>query len=110
MNNIKRPPPWRRPDGAKTLPQRRLLGDLAVCLGVLPAEALHASSRIHQPLLAGKERVANRADFYVNVALVGRTGLKVVSAGAKHPHRGIIRMNLFLGHRLIKTFPAIFLL
>ena len=68
------------------------------CLGILAAEPLHAASRVHQPLFAGKERVANRADFHVDVALVGRTGLKVVSAGAKHTHRGVIGMNLFLGH------------
>ena len=70
----------------------------AVGLGVLAAEALDASRCIHQALLAGEERVAVRADFHVDVALVGRTGLKVVSAGAHHPHRGVIGMNLFLGH------------
>jgi hypothetical protein len=29
---------------------------------------------------------------------VGRTGLKVVSAGADDPHRRVIGMNLFLWH------------
>ena len=67
-------------------------------LGVLPAEALHASGSVDQPLLAGEERVANRANFYVDVALVGRTGLKVAPACAYDPHSGIIRVNLFLGH------------
>ena len=67
-------------------------------LGILPTEALHAPSRIHQPLFTGKERMANRANFHVNVALVGRTSLKIVSAGAHHPHRVVIGMNLFLGH------------
>jgi hypothetical protein len=61
-------------------------------------------------LFAGIERVANRADFHVNVALVGRTGLKTVSAGALNLHCGVIGMNLFLGHRSEQTFPAMLLL
>ncbi len=81
----------------------------SVGLGILAAEALHAACCVHQALLAGKERVANRADFHVNVALVGRTGLKMVSAGAHHLHRGVIGMNLFLGHLSRQTFPAMFL-
>ena len=51
-------------------------------LGILAAEALHTACGIDKPLFAGEERMANRADFHVNVALVGRTGLKVVSASA----------------------------
>jgi hypothetical protein len=31
---------------------------------------------------------------------VGRTGLKIVSAGAHNPHGGVIGMDLFLGHLL----------
>jgi hypothetical protein len=30
---------------------------------------------------------------------VGRPRLKIVSAGAQNPHRSVIGMNLFLGHR-----------
>jgi hypothetical protein len=30
---------------------------------------------------------------------VGRTGLKMISAGALDLHRGVVGMNLFLGHR-----------
>jgi len=71
----------------------------SVGLGKLAAEALHAARRVHQALFAGKERMANRADFHVYVALVGRTGLKMVPAGALDLHRGVIGMNLFLGHR-----------
>jgi len=80
----------------------RLLGccrcHCAVGFGVLAAEALDAARRVHQTLFAGKERVANRTDFHVNVALVGRTGLKVVSAGALDMHRVVFGMNLFLWH------------
>ena len=76
---------------------RCFLGSIG--LGKLATEALHAACRVHQALLAGKERVANRADFHVYVALVGRTGLKMVPAGAFDLHRGVVGMNLFLGHR-----------
>ena len=69
-----------------------------VALCVLPPEPLHASRRVDQPLFARKERVANRANFHMNVALVGRPRFKTASAGAHHPHRGVIGMNLFLGH------------
>jgi len=82
----------------------------SVGLGKLAAEALHTACRVYQALLAGKERVANRADFHVYVALVGRTGLKIVSAGALHAHRGVVGMNLFLGHLSRQTFPAMSLL
>ncbi len=74
-------------------------------LGVFAAEPLDATCCIHQSLLAGEERVACRADFHVNVALVGRTGLKIVSAGAHHPHRGIIGMNLFFSLGIAKDRP-----
>ena len=91
----------------------RLLGGCcflgSVGLGKLAAEALHAACRVYQALLAGKERVANRADFHVYVALVGRTGLEVVATGALDVHRGVVGMNLFLGHRGRQTFPAILL-
>ena len=79
----------------------RLLGRrrrLRVGLRVLAAEPLYAACCVNQPLLAGEERVASRADFHVYVALMGRTSLKVVSARAQNPHRGIVRVNLFLGH------------
>src|SRR5271165_4942799 len=51
-------------------------------LGVFAAEAFHASGRIHQFLLAGEKRVAVRADFHVNIALMGGPGSKTVAAGA----------------------------
>jgi hypothetical protein len=39
---------------------------------------------------------------------VGRTRFEVASAGAHYLHRGVIGMNLFLGHLVnLKTFPAI---
>ena len=70
----------------------------SVGLGKLAAEAFYAACRVYQALFAGKERVANRADFHVYVALMGRTGLKMVPASALDLHRGVVGMNLFLGH------------
>src|SRR6266404_2272782 len=43
----------------------RCFGLAGIGLGVFAAEALDASGSIHQLLLAGKERVAVRADFQV---------------------------------------------
>jgi hypothetical protein len=50
--------------------------------GVLAAEALDASGGVHELLLAGEKWMASRADFNVNVALVSRTGRKVVTTRA----------------------------
>src|SRR5215469_14118124 len=91
LPNKRGPPPWRRPDLSAIVPllcRRRL-----ACLGVLAAEPLHTSCRVYQTLFTGKERVAVGADFNVNVALVGRPGLEIVSAGANNPHRGVIWMD-----------------
>src|SRR6266576_6125620 len=41
-------------------------------LGVLATEALNAAGGVHQLLLAGEERMAIRANFYPDVALMGR--------------------------------------
>ena len=76
---------------------------------VLAAEALDAACRIHQLLLAGEERMAIRADFYVNIALMGRTGREVVTARANNPNFVIVWMNTLLWHDSIKPFPAILL-
>ena len=76
---------------------------------VLAAEALDAACRIDQLLLARKERVASGADFYVDIALVGRTGRKVVAARAHNPDFVIVWMNPLLWHDSIKPFPAILL-
>ena len=70
-----------------------------VALGILAAEALYAACSVYQALLAGKEWVANRADFHVNVALVSGPRFKTAAAGAHDLHGGVVGMNLFLGHR-----------
>ena len=62
-------------------------------LGVLPAESLHAAGSIDQLLLAGKEWMAARADFYADVALMRRPGGKRVAARAMHTDFVIRGMN-----------------
>ncbi len=61
-------------------------GLTGVRLRELPAEPLHATGRIDQLLLTGKERVAGRADFQVDVALVRR----LVSKCEPHAHFTVI--------------------
>src|SRR3989442_12444851 len=69
-------------------------------LGVLPAESLHAAGGIHKLLFAGKEWMAIRADFYVDVALVRRASGKAVAAGAHDADFVISGMNSwFHGYR-----------
>src|SRR5882672_11861169 len=62
-------------------------------LGVLAAEALDTSGGIHQLLFSGKKRMASRAYFYGDVALVGRPRHKRVAARAMHAHFVISGMN-----------------
>src|SRR5580700_4225712 len=70
---------------------RRSRGSLF--LRVLAAEALHTPSGVHQLLLAGKERMAGRADFNTDVALMSRPRDKCVAARAMHAHFVVCRMN-----------------
>src|SRR5580658_5857662 len=78
----------------KDLVLRRRLGGLGRrVLGVLAAEALHSSGSIHQLLLARKERMAGRADFYADITLVGGPGNKRIAARAMHAHFVISGMN-----------------
>ena len=57
-------------------------GLLGVGRGELAAEAVDTASRVHQLLLPGEERVAGRADFDDDVALVCGARLEGGSAGA----------------------------
>src|SRR4051812_10254747 len=70
---------------------RALFG--SVRLRVLTVKALDAAGRIYQLLFPGEERVAVRADFQADVALVGRTGSKHVAARAMHAHFVIRGVN-----------------
>src|SRR3954463_3864338 len=64
-----------------------------VRLRVLAVKALDAAGRIYQLLFAGEERVAIRADFQPDVALVGGTGSEHVAARAMHAHFVIRGVN-----------------
>ena len=64
-------------------------GFLAIAL----VEPIHASSGIDQLLLTGKERVASRADFDVQVAFFGRASLKGLAASAANGNFYVFRMN-----------------
>jgi hypothetical protein len=74
------------------------LGLLGVGRGKLAAEAVDTAGRVHQLLLAGKERVAGSADFDDDVALVCRTRVELVTAGALHVRRFVLGMNSSLRH------------
>jgi hypothetical protein len=64
-----------------------------IALGVLPAEALHATGGVHEFLFPGKEGVASGADFYADVALMGGAGDECVSASAMYPYLTVLWMN-----------------
>src|ERR1051326_5098991 len=49
---------------------------------VLLLEPVNAPRRVYQLLPAGEERMARRADFHSDIALVGRAGLEGMSARA----------------------------
>jgi len=80
------------------LEQNLLLGRFGLCgvalrgvtLGVFAAEALDPPRGVQQFLLAGEERMARRADFYVDVAVMGRAGDKAVAAGAVYAHFAVL--------------------
>ena len=65
----------------------------SVGLGVLAAEALDSAGSVQQFLLASKERMASRADFYVDVATMRRARDEGISTGAMHPYFVVVRMN-----------------
>ena len=78
------PAPFQKPSQAVLLFRR--LG-----LSVLAAEALHTSSRIQHLLLAGKERMAVRANFYVESPRCVDRVVKLL------PHAHSTRMSLYAG-------------
>ena len=74
------------------------LGLLGIRRGELATEALDAAGGVDQLLLAGEERVAGRADFNDDRALVGRTRVELVAAGALYVRIGVSGMNSCLWH------------
>src|SRR5579872_823367 len=82
----------------------RTLGLGCFFLGVLPAETLHAAGGVHELLLAGEERMAIGADFYVDVTLVSRARSKVVAARAHDADFVVSGMNGCF-HDLLTSVP-----
>jgi hypothetical protein len=71
-----------------------LLCGLSGTASVTLVKAVNASGRIDQLLLAGKERVAGRANFYVKFFAHGRTRLKAAAAGTCDRDLVVIRMYI----------------
>ena len=74
------------------------LGLLRIGRGELATEALDTAGGVDQLLLAGKERVAGRADFDHDRALVGRTCVELVSTRALHVGLFILGLNRSFRH------------
>jgi hypothetical protein len=62
-------------------------------LAVALVEAIDASRGIDQLLFAGEERVASRANFDVQVALLGRAGLECLAASAGNSYIDVFWVN-----------------
>ena len=62
-------------------------------LAISPVEPIHAAGGIDQFLLAGKERMAGRANLDVEIAFARRTGFKSLATGAGHGDLFIFRVN-----------------
>src|SRR5579884_1967838 len=73
--------------GSSALAAARLTGALQATL-----EALDATTRVHELLLAGVERMALRADLDVQLGL-RRAGLERVSARARHGGEDVLGMD-----------------
>src|SRR5215469_14851461 len=62
---------------------------------ILPLEALHAASAVHQLLLAGEKRVAVRANLKVqDVPFVSGTGFECAAAGTSDGYFMVGGMNI----------------
>jgi len=62
-------------------------------LAVATIESIDATRGVNQLLLAGEKRMASRTNFYVQIALLGRTCLKTFAARASYRDFAIFRMN-----------------
>ena len=78
-------------------------------LAITTIESINASRSINQLLLAGEKRMASRTNFYVQIALFGRTRLKRFAARACHSDFSIFRMNsrFHFAITLLLTFPLL---
>jgi hypothetical protein len=62
-------------------------------LAIALVEAINASGGIDQLLFAGKEGVASRANFDVQVALLGGAGLECLAASAANGYIDVFWVN-----------------
>ena len=62
-------------------------------LAIALVEAIDASRGIDQLLFTGEERVASRANFDVQVALLGRAGLECLAASAGNSYIDVFWVN-----------------
>ena len=78
-------------------------------LAIAPIESIDAPRGINQLLLAGEKWMASRTNFYVQIALFGRTRLKRFAARACHGDFSIFRMNsrFHFAITLLLTFPLL---
>ncbi len=75
-------------------------------LGILAAEAFYAAGGVQQFLLAGKERMAIRADFYVDVAAMSRARAKAMATRTHDANFVISGMNSCF-HDLLPLYRTI---
>jgi len=68
--------------------------------GIALTEFVHPSCGIHDFLLAGKERVAGGANFYMQLLTQGGAGSEFVAATTDHFDFGVFRMNIRFHDRL----------
>ena len=64
-------------------------------LGVLLAEAVNATSRVQETLLARKEGVASGADFHMHLLALGGQDMFLVAAGTSDGGVVNLGMNIF---------------
>ena len=70
----------------------RLFCGLGGTASITLVKAVNASGRIDQFLLAGKERVACRTNFYMQVVFHSRPGLKSAAAGTDDGYFTVVWM------------------
>jgi hypothetical protein len=78
-------------------------------LAIATIESIDAARRVNQLLLAGEKRMASRTNFHVQIALFGRTRLKIFAASTSYCDLVIFRMNSRFHFRdyLLLTFSLL---
>ena len=74
-------------------------------LSVTFVEAIHAPCRVHKLLFSCEERVAGRADFYVQIAFLSRASLKRLAAGAGDRYFIVFGVNSSFHYLFSRSTP-----